>query len=57
MPTVKDFADFSQRIFEILENPSEEVKRGVIRLLVDHMVVEEDTISSTILCRSLEMGD
>jgi hypothetical protein len=28
----------------VLENPTEEVKREVIRLLVDHIVVDEDVI-------------
>jgi hypothetical protein len=41
---VQDFADFSQRILETLESPSPEVKSEVIRLLVDHIVVENDTI-------------
>jgi hypothetical protein len=41
---VQDFADFSQRMLESLENPSEEVKREVIRLLVAHIVVEDDAI-------------
>jgi site-specific DNA recombinase len=40
----QDFADFSQRLLETLENPSEEVKREVIRLLVDHIVVDDDAI-------------
>jgi hypothetical protein len=31
-------------MLETLENPSEEVKRDVIRLLVDHIVVEDDAI-------------
>jgi hypothetical protein len=44
LQTVQDFADFSQRMLETLENPSEEVKRDVIRLLVDHIVVEDDVI-------------
>jgi chromosome segregation ATPase len=44
LQTVQDFADFSQRMLETLENPSEEVKRDVIRLLVDHIVVEDDAI-------------
>jgi hypothetical protein len=44
LQTVQDFADFSQRLLETLENPSTEVKNEVIRLLVDHIVVEEDTI-------------
>jgi len=44
LQTVQDFADFSQRLLETLENPSPEVKSEVIRLLVDHIVVEEDTI-------------
>jgi len=42
--TVQDFADFSQRLLETLENPSPEVKSEVIRLLVDHIVVEDNTI-------------
>jgi site-specific DNA recombinase len=44
LQTVQDFADFSQRMLETLENPTEEVKREVIRLLVDHIVVEDDAI-------------
>ena len=36
--------DFSQRILETLENPFEEVKREVVRLLVDHIVIEDDAI-------------
>ena len=36
--TVQDFTDFSQRMLGTLENPSEEVKREEIRLLVDHIV-------------------
>jgi hypothetical protein len=28
----------------VLENPTEEVKREVIRLLVDHIIVEDDAI-------------
>ena len=28
----------------VMENPTEEVKREVIRLLVDHIVVEDDAI-------------
>jgi site-specific DNA recombinase len=44
LQTVQDFADFSQRMLGVLENPTEEVKREVIRLLVDHIVVEEDAI-------------
>jgi len=42
--TIQDFADFSQRMFGVLENPTEEVKREVIRLLVDHIVVDDDAI-------------
>jgi site-specific DNA recombinase len=45
LQTVQDFAEFSHRILETLENPSEEVKRDVIRLLVDHIVVEDDVIT------------
>ena len=41
---MQDFADFSQRLLSTLENPTEEVKREVIRLLVDHIVVEEEAI-------------
>jgi hypothetical protein len=41
---VQDFADFSQRMLVTLENPTEEVKREVIRLLVDHIVVDDDAI-------------
>ena len=41
---VQDFANFSQRMLSVLENPTEEVKREVIRLLVDHIIVEEDAI-------------
>jgi site-specific DNA recombinase len=41
---VQDFADFSQRMLSVLENPTEEVKREVIRLLVDHIIVDEDAI-------------
>ncbi|MCJ7700538.1 MAG: hypothetical protein MUO62_03060 [Anaerolineales bacterium] len=44
LQTVQDFADFSQRMLGTLENPSEEVKRDVIRLLVDYIVVEDDAI-------------
>jgi ABC-type transporter Mla subunit MlaD len=44
LQTVQDFTDFSQRMLGTLENPSEEVKRDVIRLLVDHIVVEDDAI-------------
>jgi len=44
LQTVQDFADFSQRMLGTLENPTEEVKREVIRLLVDHIVVEEEAI-------------
>ena len=44
LQSVQEFADFSQRMLETLENPSEEVKRDVIRLLVDHIVVEDDVI-------------
>lgn len=44
LQSVQEFADFSQRMLETLENPSEEVKRDVIRLLVDHIVVEDDAI-------------
>jgi site-specific DNA recombinase len=44
LQTVQDFADFSQRMLGVLENPTEEVKREVIRLLVDHIVVEDDAI-------------
>ncbi len=44
LQTVQDFADFSQRLLSTLENPTEEVKREVIRLLVDHIVVEEEAI-------------
>ena len=44
LQTVQDFANFSQRMLETLENPTEEVKREVIRLLVDHIVVEDDAI-------------
>ena len=42
--TVQDFADFSHRMLGVLENPTEEVKREVIRLLMDHIVVEDDAI-------------
>ena len=42
---VQDFADFSQRMHSVLENPTEEVKREVIRLLVDHIVVDEEAIT------------
>ena len=31
-------------LLETLENPSKEVKRDVIRLLVDYIVVEDDAI-------------
>ncbi|UCH60354.1 MAG: hypothetical protein JSV61_02465 [Anaerolineales bacterium] len=31
-------------MLETLENPTEEVKREVVRLLVDHIVVEDDAI-------------
>jgi hypothetical protein len=41
---VQDFADFSQRMLGVLENPTEEVKREVIRLLVDHIVVKDEAI-------------
>ena len=41
---VRDFADFSQRMLSVLENPTEEVKREVIRLLVDHIIVDDDAI-------------
>jgi hypothetical protein len=44
LQTIQDFVDFSQRMLEALENPSEEVKRNVIRLLVDHIVVEHEAI-------------
>jgi site-specific DNA recombinase len=44
LQTVQDFADFSQRMLETIENPNEEVKRDVIRLLVDHIVVEDNAI-------------
>ena len=44
LQTVQDFADFSQRMLETLDNPSEEVKREVIRLLADHIIVEDDAI-------------
>ena len=44
LQTVQDFAAFSQRMLGMLENPTEEVKREVIRLLVDHIVVEDDAI-------------
>jgi len=44
LQTVQDFVDFSQRMLDTLENPTEEVKREVIRLLVDHIVVEDDDI-------------
>ena len=64
---VQDFADFSQRMLSVLENPTEEVKREVIRLLVDHIIVDEDAIIcnslnyltslSTILCLSTKMSD
>jgi len=43
--SVQEFADFSQRMLETLENPTEEVKREVIRLLVDHIIVDEDAIT------------
>ena len=32
-------------MLETLENPTEEVKREVIRLLVDHIIVDEDAIT------------
>jgi chemotaxis regulatin CheY-phosphate phosphatase CheZ len=41
---VQDFADFSQRMLKTLENPTDEVKRELIRLLVDHIIVEDDAI-------------
>jgi hypothetical protein len=41
---VQDFADFSQRMLSVLENPTEEVKREVIHVLVDHIIVEDDAI-------------
>jgi site-specific DNA recombinase len=44
LQTVQDFAEFSQRMLGTLENPTEEVKREIIRLLVDHIVVEDDAI-------------
>ena len=44
LQSVQEFADFSQRMLETLENPTEEVKREVIRLLVDHIIVHEDAI-------------
>jgi site-specific DNA recombinase len=44
LQTVQNFSDFSQRMLETLENPSKEVKREVIRLLVDHIVVDDDAI-------------
>jgi hypothetical protein len=44
LQTVQDFADFSQRMLETLENPTEEVKREVIRLLANRIVIEDDAI-------------
>jgi site-specific DNA recombinase len=44
LQTVQDFAEFSQRLLSTLENPTAEVKREVIRLLVDHIVVEDEAI-------------
>jgi site-specific DNA recombinase len=44
LQSVQEFADFSQRMLETIENPTEEVKRDVIRLLVDHIVVEDEAI-------------
>jgi hypothetical protein len=41
---VQDFVDFSQRMLETLENPTDEVKGEVIPLLVDHIIVEEGAI-------------
>jgi hypothetical protein len=42
--TVQDFANFSQHLLGVLQNRTEEVKREVFRLMVDHIVVEDDTI-------------
>jgi site-specific DNA recombinase len=44
LQTVQDFANFSHRLLGVLENPTEEVKREVIRLLVDHIIGEDDAI-------------
>ena len=44
LQTVQDFADFSQRMLGVLENPNQDAKREVIRLLVDHIIVEDDAI-------------
>jgi len=39
-----DFAAFCQKIEASLADPTPEVKQEVIRLLIDHIVVEKDTI-------------
>lgn len=39
-----DFATFCQKMLSSLTNPTPEVKQEVIRLLIDHIVVEDDAI-------------
>jgi site-specific DNA recombinase len=39
-----DFATFCQKMLSSLTNPTPEVKQEVIRLLIDHILVEDDTI-------------
>lgn len=39
-----DFATFCQKMRSALANPTPDVKQEVIRLLIDHIVVEKDTI-------------
>ena len=43
-------------MLETLENPSEEVKRDVICLLVDHIVVEGDAIIIHHILRITDYG-
>jgi hypothetical protein len=39
-----DFDTFCQKMLSSLANPTPEVKQEVIRLLIDHIVVEKDAI-------------
>ncbi|MCC9079087.1 recombinase family protein, partial [Litorilinea aerophila] len=42
---LEDFATFCQKIEASLANPTPEVQQEVIRLLIDHIVVEKDAIT------------
>lgn len=42
---LQDYGSFCQQIRETLDSPTPEVKQEVIRLLIDHIIVENDAIT------------